>query len=145
MSQPTTPPSSGDNARIFTGIRDIPIWAGESSSGNQLPFGPYRWPELVVIGVIVGPTLLWIRNHPQSPHLLAVAGIAALATVVLVVALRILLPKVRPDLPTRAQFFVNAAIPRPVATAQRSRPASRQSPRTGRSRRSSSRRHRGSR
>lgn len=139
-------PSSGDNARIFAGIRDIPIWAGESSKGNGLPGGPYRWPELAVIAIIMTPTLLWVRHNQQSPHLLMVLGIASLSTFVLVVALRFLLPKARPDLLTRTQFFVTAMRSRPVATSARTRGAPTRSPR-GQSARSSSsaRRHSGAR
>lgn len=145
MTKPTAP-SSGDNARIYTGIRDVPIWAGESSQGNQLPGGPYRWPELAVIAIIMTPTLLWVRHNQQSPHLLMVLGITSLSTFLLVVTLRFLLPKARPDLLTRTQFFVNAVLCRPVATSVRTREASKRSP-SGRSVRPSpsTRRHSGSR
>lgn len=125
MSQTGTAPSSGDNAHIWTGIRDIQIWVGETSQGNKLLGGSYRWPELVVILAIMGPVLVWVRHHTQSPDLLTVLGIGLGVTVILVVALRFLLPDARPDFLTRLQFVSTAAVPRRVATSVRPRPSTR--------------------
>lgn len=125
MSQTKTAPSSGDNAQIWTGIRDIQIWVGETSAGNTLPGGSYRWPELVVILAIMGPVLVWVRHHTQSPDLLTVLGAGVAVTVILVVALRFLLPDARPDFLTRLQFFTTAAVPRRVSTSVRTRPSTR--------------------
>lgn len=122
MSQSDAPPGSGDNAHIWTGIRDIQIWVGETSQGNKLMGGPYRWPELAAILFIMGPVLIWIRHHPQSPDLLKVFGLGVASTLILVVALRFLLPKARPDFFTRAQFFATAVAGRRAATSVRPNP-----------------------
>jgi hypothetical protein len=117
MSQNSTPVHSGDNAKVWTGIRDIPIWAGEASSGNQLPYGPYRTPELIAIGIIMVPAIFWITGNPQSPHVWTVLLGAPIGTVLIVVILRILLPKARPNVATRLQFLYNAWLPHPVVTS----------------------------
>lgn len=122
MSQSEAPPGSGDNAHIWTGIRDIQIWVGETSQGNKLLGGPYRWPELAAILFIMGPVLIWLRHHPQSPDLLKVFGGGVAATFIIVVALRLLLPKARPDFFTRAQFFTTAVAGRRAATSVRPSP-----------------------
>lgn len=123
MTQADAPSGAGDNAQIWTGIRDIQIWVGETSEGNTLPGGSYRWPELVVILAIMGPVLVWVRNHTGSPDLLKVLGAGIAVTIILVVALRFLLPDARPDFLTRLQFFSTAAAPRRISTSVRERPA----------------------
>lgn len=106
----TTPPT-GDTARVYTGIRDVPIYAGETSPGNRLPGGPYRRPELMAIAAIIVPTLWWVRGHVDSGYALpALLGGAALA-VVTSAALRLLLPARRPSLATRARFLYHALRP----------------------------------
>ncbi|KMV22075.1 hypothetical protein [Mycobacterium heckeshornense] len=117
MTQQSAPVHTGDNAKVWTGIRDIPIWAGESSTGNQLPLGPYRTPELVTIGTINVPAIFWVTHHTQSPHVLIVLCGAPLLTAAIVLAMRVLLPKARPRLSTRAQFLYNAWLPRAVITS----------------------------
>ena len=70
---------TGETAKVFTGIRDVPIYAGESSKGNRLPGGPYRSTELIAIGLIVGPALWWFRTHEDGGFaVLAGAAVAAL-------------------------------------------------------------------
>lgn len=130
--------SSGDNAKVWTGIRDIPIWAGESSRGNQLWGGPYRTPELVTIGLILVPAISWVTHNVQSPHVLAVVFGAPVVTVILVLVLRVVIPSVRPTVGTRIQFLVNAMVPRPLATsvpapARRRRGAGSEHPNSSRS------------
>src|SRR3954447_2294503 len=121
----TTPPPvhTGDNAKVWTGIRDIPIWAGESSGGNQLPFGPYRTPELMVIGTIMVPALFWITSHTQSPNVWWVLLGAPLSTAVFVALLRVLLPKARPTTSARLIFLTNTWLPRSVSTSPAAQPA----------------------
>ncbi|WP_276759576.1 hypothetical protein [Mycolicibacter arupensis] len=109
--------SSGDNAKIWTGIRDIPIWAGESSRGNQLWGGPYRMPELVAIGLILIPAIVWVTHNVASPHVLAVVVGAPLITVIVVLVLRVVIPSARPTLGVRLQFMVNVIVPRPLSTS----------------------------
>ena len=57
---------TGEPAKVFTGIRDVPIYAGESSTGNRLPGGPYRSAELIAIGLIMLPALWWFRTHQDG-------------------------------------------------------------------------------
>jgi len=116
MTNTSTPGHTGDNAKVWTGIRDIPIWAGESSGGNQLPGGPYRTPELVAIGTIMIPAVFWITNNTQSPHVWWILGGAPLITVLIVGLLRLLLPKARPTLSARLLFFCHTWIPRSLST-----------------------------
>lgn len=104
--------NTGEPAKIFTGIRDVPIYAGESSTGNRLPFGPYRSTELIAIGLIMGPALWWFRTHPDGGF-----AVLAIGTVVAVVAtgiLRLVLPKRRPSLAARASFALATLFPRHV-------------------------------
>ena len=98
------PTPTGDNAKVYSGIRDIPIWAGEASAGNRLPGGPYRTPELAAIGLIALPTIWWVRTHLASGHALYVLAGGAALTLVVVVALRLLLPSRRPSLGVRVKF-----------------------------------------
>jgi hypothetical protein len=123
----TTPTSvhTGDNAKVWTGIRDIPIWAGESSGGNQLPFGPYRTPELMVIGTVMVPAIFWITSHTQSSNVWWVLLGAPLSTVVLVLLLRVLLPKARPTVSARLIFLTNTWLPRSLSTSAAAQPAPR--------------------
>lgn len=109
--------SSGDNAKIWTGIRDIPIWAGESSRGNKLPGAPYRTAELVVAGLILTPAIFWVTHNVQSPHILTVVIGAPLLTVILVLVLRVVIPSARPTLGVRLQFLANAIVPRTLSTS----------------------------
>lgn len=69
MSQ-TTP--TGDTAKVYSGIRDVPIYAGETSPGNRLPGGPYRRCELIAIAAITIPTIWWVRTHVDSGYALPV-------------------------------------------------------------------------
>jgi len=82
---------TGETAKVFTGIRDVPIYAGESSQGNRLPGGPYRSTELIAIGLIVGPALWWFRTHEDGGF--AVLAGAAVAAFLVTVILRMVLPK----------------------------------------------------
>ena len=97
---------SGDNAKVWTGIRDIPIWAGESSSGNRLPGGPYRVPELVAIGAVMIPALFWVTSHQESPAALWVLFGAPTVTGVLVAVLRMIIPAARPGAWVRVGFMI---------------------------------------
>jgi hypothetical protein len=128
MTRNSAPVHTGDNAKVWTGIRDIPIWAGESSTGNQLPLGPYRTPELVTIGTINVPAIFWTSHHTQSPHVVAVLLGAPVLTAAIVVAMRVLLPKARPTLSARAQFLRNAWLPRAAVTSRLRPPAPRSAP-----------------
>jgi hypothetical protein len=112
----TQPVATGDNAKVYTGIRDIPIYAGESSPGNRLPGGPYRRPELVAIAAIGLPTILWVRSHVDSGYALPVLAGGAILAAVLTVALRLLLPTRRPSLGTRGQFVYHSLFPPHRAT-----------------------------
>jgi hypothetical protein len=125
MTRTPTPVHTGDNAKVWTGIRDIPIWAGESSGGNQLPFGPYRTPELMVIGTIMVPAVFWITSHTQSPNVWWVLLGAPLSTVVLVLLLRVVLPKARPTVSARLIFLTNSWLPRSLSTSPAAQPAPR--------------------
>ena len=128
-----TPPApqtahTGDNAKVYSGIRDIPIWAGEASAGNKLPGGPYRRPELAAIGLIGLPTIWWVRTHLASGYALQVLLGGVAVTVLVVVALRLLLPNRRPSLSVRAKFIQACLRPPHCVTssapAARTRPAS---------------------
>ena len=70
-----------------------PSGPGESSGGNQLPFGPYRTPELMVIGTIMVPAIFWITSHTQSPNVWWVLLGAPLTTVALVLLLECCSPR----------------------------------------------------
>jgi len=106
---------TGETAKVFTGIRDVPIYAGESSQGNRLPGGPYRSTELIAIGLIVGPALWWFRTHEDGGF--AVLAGAAVAAFVVTVILRMVLPKRRPSLGARVSFAVASARPRHACAA----------------------------
>lgn len=101
--------STGETAKVFTGIRDVPIYAGESSQGNRLPGGPYRSTELIAIGLIIGPALWWFRAHEDGGF--AVLAGAAVAAVAVTVILRMVLPKRRPSLGARVSFAVASVLP----------------------------------
>jgi hypothetical protein len=106
---------TGETAKVFTGIRDVPIYAGESSSGNRWPLGPYRPAELIAIGLIVGPALWWFRTHEDGGF--AVLAEAAVAAFVVTVILRMVLPKRRPSLGARVSFAVASVLPRHACAA----------------------------
>jgi hypothetical protein len=106
---------TGQPAKVFTGIRDVPIYAGESSRGNRLPGGPYRSAELITIGAIMLPALWWFRTHPDAGF--SVLLLAALISGALTVVLRLVLPKRRPSLAARAAFAVASVLPRHVCAA----------------------------
>ena len=103
---------TGEPAKVFTGIRDVPIYAGESSTGNRLPFAPYRSAELIAIGLIIGPALWWFRTHEDGGFGVLVG--AALAAAVVSVVLRMVLPKRRPSLAARVSFAAASVLPRHV-------------------------------
>jgi hypothetical protein len=105
-----------DNAKVYTGIRDVPIYAGESSPGNRLPGGPYRRPELVAIAAIMIPTIWWVRGHVESGYALPVLLAGAAAAVIATLALRLLLPTRRPSLTTRVGFLCHTLCPPHCAT-----------------------------
>lgn len=107
---------TGEPAKVFTGIRDVPIYAGESSTGNRLPGGPYRSAELIAIGVIILPALWWFRTHQDAGF--TVLGVAAVVALVVTVILRMLLPKRRPSLAARASFAVASILPRHACAAE---------------------------
>jgi hypothetical protein len=107
---------TGEPAKVFTGIRDVPIYAGESSTGNRLPGGPYRSAELVAIGVIILPALWWFRTHDGAGF--TVLGIAAVAAVIVTVILRMVLPKRRPSLAARASFALSSILPKHACAAR---------------------------
>ncbi len=107
---------TGEPAKVFTGIRDVPIYAGESSTGNRLPGGPYRSAELIAIGVIILPALWWFRTHQDAGF--TVLGVAAVAALVVTVILRMLLPKRRPSLAARASFALASILPRHACAAE---------------------------
>lgn len=107
---------TGEPAKVFTGIRDVPIYAGESSTGNRLPGGPYRAPELIAIGMIVLPALWWFRTHEGSGF--GVLGGAAVAAVLVTVILRMVLPKRRPSLSARASFALTTILPKHACAAR---------------------------
>ena len=72
--------------------------------------------------MIAGPTLWWVDSHPAGTTLYAL-GIGAVLCVVIVVAMRLLLPKGRPSLSTRARVRPQhlAASARHHLTRQRGR------------------------
>lgn len=107
---------TGEPAKVFTGIRDVPIYAGESSTGNRLPGGPYRSAELIAIGMIMLPALWWFRTH-EDGGFTVLAG-AALATLVVTVILRMALPKRRPSLAARASFALSSILPKNACGAR---------------------------
>jgi hypothetical protein len=107
--------STGEPAKVFTGIRDVPIYAGESSQGNRLPGGPYRSTELIAIGLIIGPALWWFRTHEDGGF--AVLAGAAVAALVVTVILRMVLPKRRPSLGARVSFAVACVLPQHACAA----------------------------
>jgi hypothetical protein len=107
--------STGEPAKVFTGIRDVPIYAGESSQGNRLPGAPYRSAELIAIGLIMVPALWWFRTH-EDGGFTVLAG-AAVAAFVVTVILRMVLPKRRPSLGARVGFAVASVLPRHVCAA----------------------------
>ncbi|MGH3969594.1 MAG: hypothetical protein ACRDTV_16135, partial [Mycobacterium sp.] len=98
-------------------IRDIDIHVGEAAPGRQWPGGPYRGVEWVAIAVIGGPTLLWVDSHPAGTTLPAL-GVGLVLCVVTVVLMRLLLPKGRPSLSTRAVFARNTIRPTHLITTQ---------------------------
>lgn len=100
---------TGEPAKVFTGIRDVPIYAGESSTGNRLPGAPYRTAELIAIGLIMLPALWWFRTHEGAGF--TVLGGAAVAAVIVTVILRMVLPKRRPSLAARASFALASILP----------------------------------
>ena len=100
---------TGEPAKVFTGIRDVPIYAGESSTGNRLPGGPYRSAELIAIAVIMLPALWWFRTHADAGF--SVLGAAAVAALAVTLTLRMLLPTRRPSLAARASFAVASILP----------------------------------
>ncbi|NTY62545.1 hypothetical protein [Mycolicibacterium sphagni] len=108
--------STGEPAKVFTGIRDVPIYAGESSAGNRLPGGPYRSAELIAIGLIMGPALWWFRTH-EGGGFTVLAGAAAAAVVVTII-LRMVLPTRRPSLLARASFAVSSIFPTHACAAR---------------------------
>ena len=95
----TTRPT--EKAEAWSGIRDIDVQIGEAAPGQQWPGGPYRTAEWVAIAVIAGPTLWWVDSHPAGTTLYAL-GIGVVLCVATVVTMRMLLPKGRPSLSTRA-------------------------------------------
>ncbi len=112
----SSPPPTGDTAKVYTGIRDVPIYAGESSPGNRLPGGPYRRPELIAIAAITIPTIWWVRGHVDSGYALPVLLAGAALAVAVTAALRAALPTRRPSLSTRAQFLYRTVVPLHRAT-----------------------------
>lgn len=100
------PIHTGEPAKVFTGIRDVPIYAGESSNGNRLPGGPYRSAELVAIGLIMGPALWYFRTHHSAGFMVLICALGA--AVLVTIGLRLLLPKRRPSLSARAAFAIKA-------------------------------------
>jgi hypothetical protein len=106
---------TGEPAKVFTGIRDVPIYAGESSTGNRLPGGPYRSAELIAIGMIMLPALWWFRTHQDAGF--TVLGAAAVLALAVTVILRMLLPKRRPSLAARASFALTSILPKHACAA----------------------------
>jgi hypothetical protein len=117
------PVPTGDNAKVYTGIRDITIYAGESSPGNRLPGGPYRRRELIAIAAIIIPTIWWVRSNVDSGYALPVLAAGAVTAVLVTVALRIFLPQRLPSLATRALFLWNTLRPPHCAATLHPRPA----------------------
>ncbi|MGV7254574.1 hypothetical protein PJI20_10165 [Mycobacterium kansasii] len=108
MSQPIP---TGDNAKVYSGIRDVPIYVGEASRGNRLPFGPYRRAELVAIAAIGLPAITWLRHNVDSGYALPVLLGSGALMVTVVVAMRLLMPRRRPSIGTRALFLLNTIRP----------------------------------
>lgn len=108
--------STGEPAKVFTGIRDIPIYAGESSTGNRMPGGPYRSAELIAIGMIMAPALWWFRTQEDAGF--GVLGGAAVAALVVTVILRKILPTRRPSLAARTVFVMNTLLPKHIRAAR---------------------------
>lgn len=117
MTAPTTvPPKTGENAKVYSGIRDVEIHIGEAAPGQRWPGGPYRPVEWVVIGAIGGPTLWWIDTRPAGSGLpVLIAG--ATLIVITVVLMRLFLPKGRPSLSARTVFARNTIRPPHVITS----------------------------
>lgn len=107
--------ATGEPAKVFTGIRDVPIYAGESSTGNRLPGGPYRSAELIAIGMIMLPALWWFRTHQDGGF--AILGVGGVAALVVTLILRMLLPKRRPSLAARASFALSSIPPKHACAA----------------------------
>lgn len=105
------PIPTGDTAKVYSGIRDVPIYAGQASHGNRLPFGPYRWSELVAIGLIMGPALIWFNNSTDPRSGFMVLVVAAAVSAVITAVLRFGLPRRRPSLAARAEFARNCLLP----------------------------------
>ena len=110
-------PNVGDTAKVWSGIRDVDIKVGESSPGQKYPLGPYSKAEMIAIAVIMGPTITWARTHLDSGFALQAVGIGVAITVLVVVALRIGMPKRRPSLGTRLRFFYRSIRPLHVVTS----------------------------
>lgn len=116
MSASVPSPKTGENAKVFSGIRDVETHIGEAAPGQRWPGGPYRPPEWIAIGGITVPALWWIDTHPAGTTLpVLIAG--AVLSVVTVVVMRLLLPKGRPSLSTRASFVRNTIQPPHVITS----------------------------
>lgn len=118
----TTPdaasPKTGENAKVYSGIRDVEIHIGEAAPNQRWPGGPYRPIEWVAIGVIGGPTLWWIDTHRAGANLPVLIAGAAL-TILTVVSIRLFLPKGRPSLAARIMFAHNTIRPPHVVTSAR--------------------------
>jgi hypothetical protein len=110
------PPRPTEKAEAWSGIRDIDVQIGEAAPGQQWPGGPYRKAEWVAIAAIAGPTLWWVDSHPAGTTLYAL-GIGLALCVVTVVTMRMLLPRGRPSLSTRAVFARNTFRPPHVITS----------------------------
>jgi AAA domain-containing protein len=110
-------PRSVEKAETWSGIRDIDIQIGEAAPGQEWPGGPYRVVEWVTIAIIAGPTLLWVDSHPAGTTLPVLAGGLVLC-VVTVALMRLLVPKGRPSLSTRATFARNTVHPPHLITSK---------------------------
>lgn len=117
MTDTTTGPKLGDTAKVWSGIRDIDIKVGEASPGQKLPGAPYSKYELIAIGVIMGPATTWARTNMDSGYALPVIGAAAVLTLLVVVALRVGMPKRRPSLATRMRFLYRCIRPLHITTS----------------------------
>jgi AAA-like domain len=103
-------PEPSPLAKVYSGIRDVAIYIGESSPGRRWPLGPWRPIEWVAIILIGWPTLSYVDHHKLGSTLPVVAGGLTTLTVVLV-AIRMFLPKNRPSLAARAVFAYNTLRP----------------------------------
>lgn len=121
----TSSPKLGDTAKVWSGIRDIDIKVGEASPGQKLPFAPYSKYELIAIGVIMAPTFTWARTNMDSGYALPVMGGAAVLTLLVVIALRVGIPKRRPSLATRMRFLYRTIWPLHITTSTAGRPRQR--------------------